>query len=383
MWLCCCGKLRQAMVTRRSRGEGALFWHEGRQRWMAVIDIGFTPEGKRRRSYVSAKTKTEARAKLLAMRRDQADGLPGQHLGYTVGEAVESWLQYGLAGRDHSTIENRRILAQRHVIPSLGGRRLVELSAEDVDVWLAEKARTLSTDTVHRLLSILRRSIRRAQGRDLVRRNVALLCEPPRGTEGRPSKSLSLDQANAVLTAAAGTSMHAYLVLSLLTGARTEELRALTWTHLDLDGDPPTIELWHSVRAGRDTKTKRSRRTLELADRCVEVLRLHRREQVEMRVWAGGTWQDHDLVFSTQVGTELDAATSLPADCRRRRARRPNLDAPRAAALIRVAAVKLWHAYRGHLAPGRTLQHCGNREGLPQGTTSCAYPRRAGDERVV
>ena len=93
------------MVTRRSRGEGALFWHEGRKRWMAVIDTGFTPEGKRRRSYVSARTKTEARAKLLAMRWDQADGLPGQHVGYTVREAVESWLRYGLAGRDESTIE--------------------------------------------------------------------------------------------------------------------------------------------------------------------------------------------------------------------------------------------------------------------------------------
>ena len=142
-----------------------------------------------------------------------------------------------------------------------------------------------------------------------MRRNVALLCEPPRGTAGRPSKSLTLDQANAILAAAEGTSMHAYVVLSLLTGARTEELRALTWTHLNLEGDPPTIELWHSVRAGGDTKTRRSRRTLELADRCVEVLRLHRREQVEIRVRAGAAWQDHDLVFSTQIGTELDAAS--------------------------------------------------------------------------
>ena len=69
-----------------------------------------------------------------------------------------------------------------------------------------------------------------------------------------PSKSLTLDQADAVLAAAAGTSMHAYVVLSLLTGARTEELRALTWSHLDLDGNPPSIELWHSLWAGGDTK---------------------------------------------------------------------------------------------------------------------------------
>src|SRR5918993_1227354 len=37
------------------------------------------------------------------------------------------------------------------------------------------------------------------------------------------------------------------------------------------------------------------------------------REQVEMRVRAGGTWQDLDLVFSTQVGTELDAANGRRA----------------------------------------------------------------------
>ena len=44
--------------------------------------------------------------------------------------------------------------------------------------------------------------------------------------------------------------MRAYVIVSLLTGARTEELRALTWQHVDLNGDPPTVSLWQSVRAG-------------------------------------------------------------------------------------------------------------------------------------
>ena len=88
-----------------------------------------------------------------------------------------------------------------HVIPALGPRNLAQLSAEEVDQWLATKAKTLSTDTLHRLLSILRQSIRRAQARDLVKRNVALLCDVPRGTAGRPSKSLTLMQAADLLTA--------------------------------------------------------------------------------------------------------------------------------------------------------------------------------------
>jgi len=267
-----------------------------------------SPTGKRQRRWVSGKTKTEAKQKLLAMRRDQSDGLPTEHRTYTVREAVESWLEHGLTGRDDHTVTNRTILAQTHVIPALGSRRLVDLTPEEVDAWLAAKSETLSTDTLHRLLSILRRSIRRAQARELVRRNVALLCEAPRGTQGRPSKSLTLHQATKLLAAAEGTSMNPYIVLALLIGARTEELRALTWDRLDLDGDPPTIEVWRSVRRDGRMKTAKSRRTLELPNRCVEALRDHKAEQMKMRREAGESWDELGLVFCTRHGSALDAA---------------------------------------------------------------------------
>ena len=103
-------------------------------------------------------------------------------------QAVESWLEHGLAGRDPSTVRNRTILARRHVLPALGSRRLAELTADEVDHWLTGESKWVSTDTLAKLLSILRQSIRRAQARDLVQRNVALLCEAPKGTVGRPSK---------------------------------------------------------------------------------------------------------------------------------------------------------------------------------------------------
>jgi hypothetical protein len=73
-------------------------------------------------------------------------------------------------------------LARKHLLPALGSRRLTELRADDVDRWLAGESGQLSTDTLAKLLSILRQSIRRAQARDMVQRNVALLCEAPKGT---------------------------------------------------------------------------------------------------------------------------------------------------------------------------------------------------------
>jgi integrase len=104
-------------------------------------------------------------------------------------------------------------------------------------------------------------------------------------------------------------------VVSLLTGARTEELRALTWSNLDLAGRPkaeppvpPSIQVWRSVREGGDTKTLKSRRTLELALRCVEVLTDHQERQHVRRKAAGRRWQNLDLVFASEIGTQLDAA---------------------------------------------------------------------------
>ncbi|MGH8525412.1 MAG: site-specific integrase, partial [Gammaproteobacteria bacterium] len=112
-----------------------------------------------------------------------------------------------------------------------------------------------------------------------------------------------MTQAEAVLSAAERTRMRAYVVLSLLTGARTEELRALTWDHVDLKGKadddppvPPHVAVWRSVRAGADTKTRKSRRTLALPRRCVETLEAQRRQQDQDRVSAGLRWQEHGLV---------------------------------------------------------------------------------------
>ena len=125
--------------------------------------------------------------------------------------------------------------------PALGARKLIELSAEDVDRWLSAKSQILSTRTVADLKSILRRAITRAQARDKVKRNVVLLCGTPAGQVGRPSKALTLHQAHALVEHAGGSTMGAYVLVSLLTGARTEELRALTWSHLDLDGSPDAV----------------------------------------------------------------------------------------------------------------------------------------------
>ena len=114
---------------------------------------------------------------------------------------------------------------------------------------LAHSARTLQKG--HNCLT---RAVRHAEGQDLVRRNVSALVDTPRGLAGRPSQSLTLEQASALLEAAEASRLHAFIVLCLLTGVRSEEARALTWEHVDLEAG--TTSAWRSVRAHGDTKTK-------------------------------------------------------------------------------------------------------------------------------
>ena len=151
-------------------------------------------------------------------------------------------------------------------------------------------ARRYSSAAVAMGHNALTRAIRHAEARDLVGRNVALLAGTPKGQAGRPGKSLTLDQASALLAAAEGTRMHAYTALYLATGIRTEEARALSWEHVDF-GDPhaspavpASVAVWRSVRSHGDTKTEKSLRTLALPQMATDALRVHKERQGQERL---------------------------------------------------------------------------------------------------
>ena len=74
---------------------------------------------------------------------------------------------------------------------------------------------------------ILIQAIRNAMVNDLAVRNVADLAAVPTGKPGRPSRSLNLEQALAVLDAAEGERLWPYVAVSMLGGIRPEEARAL------------------------------------------------------------------------------------------------------------------------------------------------------------
>ena len=194
------------------------------------------------------------------------------YANYTVRQAAEDWLAHGLDGRSAKTIKkNQNVLEP--ILKVIGARKLRELTAGDVRQALSKMAAEYSSAAVTMGHLALKRAIRHRRANDLVaRRTSPRWRDIPKGQQGRPSKSLTLEQAVAVITAAKtlpvmelrpglkdvrrpAELMYAYIVLSLLVGVRTEEARALRWDHVDLDGDPgatptvpPHVAVWRSVR---------------------------------------------------------------------------------------------------------------------------------------
>jgi integrase len=333
-----CGPvISRAVTVHRGWGEDSVYFdHAGecrdaekhrhcRGRWRGVVSRGFDADGKRIRRKVSGRTKTEVRDKLKELHDDLDEGIKSSP-SYTVKEAIADWLDHGLDGRSAKTVStNREVLDPLAAI--VGKIPLRDLTAANVRSALIKLGATRSTRTLAITHAALARAIRHAQANDKVRRNVAALIDTPKGQAGRPSKSLNFQQSVALLAAARTFPLYAYIVLCLMVGVRTEEARALRWDHVDLDGDPnavppvpPYVDVWRSVRAGGDTKTPKSRRSLMLPQMAVEVLRAHLERQARDRLIAGILWQDNGLVCASAVGTPLDAShvrRSLRVICRK------------------------------------------------------------------
>lgn len=81
----------------------------------------------------------------------------------------------------------------------------------------------------------------------------------------------------------------------------------------DLDLERGTLSIRSQLQRAEgalrlvEPKTARSRRTLQLPAVAIEALRAHKVRQLEERLAAGPAWRDSGLVFTTAIGTPLDA----------------------------------------------------------------------------
>lgn len=299
---------------RRPRGEGSVYL-AGNGQWRARLYYT-APDGRLKRREARFKTQREAVAALSQWKRDLSDGLPVAPDRLTVEQFLRRWLQDVARPRLRPrTYERYAQLVRLHIVPALGGIRLAQLNAADVQRLINSMCESgSSARTVQFTRAVLRAALHQAERWQLVRRNVAALTDPPR-VERPEVQPFSPEQARQLLAAARGDRLEALYVVALGLGLRQGEVLGLRWEDVDLERGTLSVRRQLQRTGGTlqlvPLKTERSRRTLPLPAFVLEALRRHRARQLEERLALGAAWQEHGLVFATERGTPLEPRNVL------------------------------------------------------------------------
>ncbi|MGI8422981.1 MAG: tyrosine-type recombinase/integrase [Chloroflexota bacterium] len=324
----------QAKQARRSRGngEGSIYQRATDGKWCAAVTL---PTGKRKVLY--GRTRQDVAAKLTTAIGNKQKGLPVSYERQSVATFLRRWLEESVRPKVRPrTFDSYRFYVERHLIPGLGREQLATLSPQTVQGFLNRKAAsrrlvsgtnmtalegaTLAPRTVQYIRAILRKALSQALKWDLVGRNVATLVDPPRSqkTEVQP---LTPDQARTFLAAVKGDRLEALFTVAMAMGLRQGEALGLRWADVDFTAGElhvrqTLVRVMERGDDGKDharlviaePKTDRSRRSLHLPAVSVAALHKHRAAQLQERLLAGTRWQDTGLVFTTTIGTPIDAS---------------------------------------------------------------------------
>lgn len=307
-----------AKGTRRANGDADPYWNEIRQRYELFVELPRGEDGKRRRKKVTGRTKTECRSRAKEVRRsiDTTGSAPDESV--TVAKLMTMFLDAIPGTVSDGTLEVYRRTNRLYITPKLGKRKASQLAPRDVTNWLqnlrGEDDRKLSPATLRQARAVLRRALRWAENEGMVARNVAAIAQGPRG-RSKEVQPLQLDEVRDLLAGVSGYRLEAAVVLMLTCGMRSGETFGLFWGDLDLDADVPVLTIRRQLQRREkvglvlgEPKTSGSRRTIALPQITVDALRSHRARQNEERLLLGaGKAKERDLVFSTPMGTPVDA----------------------------------------------------------------------------
>ena len=289
-------------------------------RYYAVVYEGIdSTTGKpRHRWHAAGDTRKGAEKVLADLVKRMHDGDYRAPDKITLGDyLLERWLPSKRTRVKPSTASAYERNIRLHINPSIGRIPLQKLQPEDLDELyvklLAEGKRNgsggLSAKSVRNVHATIQGALGDAARKGTVIRNVADLADPPSiSRSGRSMNVWTADQLRAFLEALSDHELYALYFLASATGMRRGELAGLTWRNVDLDSARVTVNrqvvsVDYKLIVD-DLKTETSRRTIDLDDHTVAVLRRHRRLQLEAQM-ASGRRDEDGFVFAKADGSPV------------------------------------------------------------------------------
>jgi integrase len=227
-------------------------------------------------------------------------------------EYLAVWLETIAKPRLHPrTYGDYKDLMRLHIEDAIGEIKLSDLKAIHIQKLYGElqTEKKLSPRRIRYVHSVLSSALRKAVELDILTRNVAKHVQLPKQVK-KEMDVLTQEECALFMNSLKGERLETMFSFALATGLRPEEYLGLQWK--DIDFEKKTVSVQRAViRLPKrewyfsEPKTKGSRRTLPLPESLVKELRTHRRKQNEERLKLGTAWQNHNLVFPSEVGTPI------------------------------------------------------------------------------
>lgn len=194
---------------------------------------------------VYGKTPQELEEKLEAARAVISAGLDVRE-NPTVEQYAKNWLPGVTAEMGAKYRESYETAVRLHIVPVIGGILLRDVRPDDareVMVRLAGKSASLQS----KVLSTMKALFENAVDNDIIVKNPAAKLKAG-GKKAEKKTPLTDAQVQVIKDAVSGTKAETFVLLALGTGMRREELLALTWAHVDLDGAAPHVNVRQALR---------------------------------------------------------------------------------------------------------------------------------------
>lgn len=191
--------------------------------------------------------------------------------------------------------------AKSHLVPHFGTRRLTQIGALDIQMFLNQKAKKYSRSGLQHMKATLGRMFSDAVSWGYARENPVRNVKVPHARPAPPQPYLTPEQVRK-LVLYLREPYRTIVLTAVLTGLRSSELFGLYWS--DLDFERQTMQISRSYYMGEFSlpKTKKSNRTLLMPAVLNSALRAHQLRSAKKAT---------ELVFSTRAGKPIDPSRVL------------------------------------------------------------------------
>jgi integrase len=262
----------------------------GKGNWYAVLSVRDPATGKRKvqfRSLPGCRGKREAQIECSRLINEITDGSFVVANKTTLAEWIDHWLSIGAPGKKRravgrKTLERYGELLRGYVVPALGGRPLQKLQSTEIDALYTQLAKKLSARTAHHVHNVFGSCLRTAtRTRKLPRNPMLDVIKVPSPGEAEHGIALEAEQLRTLIHGFKESVLFPIVAVAAFTGARRGEVLALRWE--DFDAEAKTLRIERSVEETREhglqikgPKTERGKRTIEIDDDLVGLLRAER-----------------------------------------------------------------------------------------------------------